>query len=349
MNTEIDILQNKLENYINIGERKANVTMRKIIDEKLALRDYIAPCNKIAFQSNGRLNCSLGGGEPFSVHDNAISQAATKMNVPTTYLRNLAKGKEQWERDLSADILNKHFDNTSRERMLVRSVNGEIRGMLSDRYKKFDSLKLYTTFLEIARKSGCKIARSHKADTRGYIEVVKPEIHNIVTENNGTVNMVIGARIRNSDFGNGALDVSMFQLNVVCLNGLTTKKVMRNVHLGAKLPDDITLSDATYQADTELKALVIKDAIKALFSSATIEEEMARISNASSKVIKIDTEIKKLQPMGVQKSEIAALEGLLMNNDPNDGIQGITAVARNCDNEERKRDLEETAGVLLYK
>ena len=37
MNTEIDILQNKLENYINIGERKANVTMRKIIDEKLAL------------------------------------------------------------------------------------------------------------------------------------------------------------------------------------------------------------------------------------------------------------------------------------------------------------------------
>jgi hypothetical protein len=70
--------------------------------------------------------------QQFSLHENAVGQLAEKMAVPSQYLRALAHGNE-WQRHLAATVLNEHSSWTERQRVLVRSVGSEVRGVLTEK------------------------------------------------------------------------------------------------------------------------------------------------------------------------------------------------------------------------
>ena len=132
---------------------------------------------------------------------------------------------------------------------------------------------------------------------------------------------------------------------------------MRQVHLGARLPDSLALSQKTYKLDTQITVSAVSDLPKGLYNKDTFVLKAIEIQSASEIDVDFDKELKQLvQKGGLLKSEGREVEKLLMNNNPEDGVtggatlwkltQGITAFAREQE-PERCRELHEISGQLM--
>ena len=260
---------------------------------------------------------------------------------------------------MAVKIVNEHSSNIDRSRLLIRSVNHEIRGILSDSYRRLNTGAIFTAFMLSVQENNSFIIDAHNGRTRNFLEVIKPKIFPIQTPNNGLIFMSLGAQIRNSDFGHGALSISFVEMQPVCLNGMVTEKILKEVHLGGRLPDDIVLSENTYKKDTETMASLVSDAMRNLFHDDFISERIRKIEKASGIEIDIQREVRELPKLGMRIEEAEKCEKVLMENNPGDGIQGgntlwklaqtIGVVARDESDPERSRDLQEIAGKVMMK
>lgn len=292
----------------------------------------------------------------FNLHGNAISQISEKMNIPAKYLRELSAG-DTWQKQLCATILNEHSGWTDRTRVLIRAVGMEVRGVLSDSYRRLNSVDILTAFIREAGNQGAVVSDAYMNDTKVWFETIIPKPMEIPTHKNGTVIIYVGARFSTSDYGNGSVDMRSFLLNGVYLNGMVRESVMRQVHLGARLPDSIALSQKTYELDTQTTVSAVTDLTRGLYSRDTLIQKAMEIQGAAKIKVDFDKELKSLVQRGaLLKNEGREVEKLLMNNNPDDGVsgeatlwkltQGITAFARE-QAPERSRELHEISGQLM--
>lgn len=360
-----EVVVNKVQRMIDSKAVGVQATMERLINEGKMAQDYIAPLGVnlkaqertpvITFSANGHLNLNMPDGA-FTLHPNAVGQVAERMGIPTKYLRQLALG-EEWERQLAAHVLNEHSGWTQRSRVLVRSVGSEVRAILSDSYRRLNSVEIITAFVEAASNQGAVIADAYMSDTKVWAETILPTPFTIPTKKNGEVIIFAGARFSTSDYGDGAVDMRTFLLNGACTNGMVRESVMKQVHLGGKLPDNLALSEETYASDTRTTVLAVRDLTAGLYSKDTIMQKAIEIQGASEIDVDFDKELKKLVSSGsLLKAEKQEVEKVLMRNDPNDGVQGgatlwkltqaITAHARELE-PTRARELHEISGALL--
>ena len=360
-----EIVTNKVQRMIDgkaIGVRE---TMERLINENKIAQDYIVPIGMhlkeqehapmVTFGGEGRLTMNLPYGQ-FKMHNNAIGQVADRMGIPQRYLRSLASG-EPWAILLAAYLLNQHSDWTQRSRVLVRTVGNQVRGVLSDSYRRLNSVEILTTFVQEAAGQGAVISDAYMNDTKVWAETILPTPITVPTKNNGDVVIFAGARFSTSDYGDGAVDMRAFLLNGVCLNGMVRESVMKQVHLGSKLPDNLALSEETYKLDTQTTVSAVKDLTKGLFSKENIMRKSLEIQEASEVEVDFTQELRRLtRDGGLLKSEGQEVEKILMRNNPDDGVQGgatlwkltqaITAHAREL-SPERSRELHEISGALM--
>ena len=360
-----EVVINKVQNMIDGKAAGVAETMERLVNEGKIAQDYIAPLGVnlkhagerpvITFAGEDGLMMNMPDGT-FSLHSNAVGQLADRMGIPSRYLKTLAGGAE-WQMMLAAEILNQHSDWTQRSRVLVRTVGRQVRGVLSDSYRRLNSVEILTAFVEEAAGQGAVISDAYMNDTKVWAETILPTPISIPTKNNGEVIIFAGARFSTSDYGDGAVDMRTFLLNGACLNGMVRESVMKQVHLGSKLPDSLALSERTYRLDTETTVSAVRDLTRGLYSKETIMQKALEIQGASEIEVDFDRELKKLQSNGsILKAEQQAVEKLLMNNNPDDGVQGgatlwkltqaITAHAREL-TPERARELHEISGHLL--
>jgi hypothetical protein len=132
---------------------------------------------------------------------------------------------------LAAEILNEHSGWTERSRVLVRTVGEQVRGVLSDSYRRLNSVEILTAFVQEAAKQGAVISDAYMNDTKVWAETILPQPLVIPTAKNGDVIIFAGARFSTSDYGDGAVDMRAFLLNGACLNGMVRESVMKQVHL----------------------------------------------------------------------------------------------------------------------
>ena len=360
------VVMNKVQKMIDGKAVGVQATMERLINEGKIAQDFIAPIGVnlkvndhapvITFDGQGsKLAMNMPTGQ-FSLHDNAIAQLADRMGVPQRYLRTLASG-EAWSRQLAAHLLNEHSGWTQRTRVLVRTVGQQVRGVLSDSYRRLNSVEILTAFVQEAAGQGAVISDAYMNDTKVWAETILPQPLVIPTAKNGDVVIFAGARFSTSDYGDGAVDMRAFLLNGACLNGMVRESVMKQVHLGSKLPDNLALSQQTYELDTKTTVSAVKDLTRGLFSKDNLMQKAYEIQGASEMDVDLEREVKKLTKEGwLLKSEGQEVEKLLMKNDPEDGVQGgatlwkltqaITAHAREL-SPERSRELHELSGHLL--
>ncbi len=361
-----EVVMNKVQRMIDGKAVGVQATMQRLIDEGKIAQDFIAPIGVnlkmndhspvITFDGSGaHLSMNMPNGA-FSLHDNAISQLADRMGVPQKYLRTLASG-EDWSRQLAAHLLNEHSGWTQRSRVLVRTVGQQVRGVLSDSYRRLNSVEILTAFVQEAAGQGAVISDAYMNDTKVWAETILPQPLVIPTAKNGDVVIFAGARFSTSDYGDGAVDMRAFLLNGACLNGMVRESVMKQVHLGSKLPDNLALSQQTYELDTRTTVSAVRDLTRGLFSKDNLMQKAYEIQGASEMDVDLEREVRKLTKEGwLYKSEGQEVEKLLMKNDPEDGVQGgatlwkltqaITAHAREL-SPERSRELHELSGHLL--
>lgn len=359
------VVMNKVQSMIDGKAMGVQATMERLVNEGKIAQDYIAPLGVnlrakqhdpvITFNGENGLMMNMPDGQ-FSLHANAVGQLADRMGVPQRYLRTLAGG-EEWQVLLAAQILNEHSGWTQRSRVLVRTVGKQVRGVLSDSYRRLNSVEILTAFVEEAANQGAVISDAYMNDTKVWAETILPQPIVVPTKNNGDVVIFAGARFSTSDYGDGAVDMRAFLLNGACLNGMVRESVMRQMHLGAKLPDSLALSQQTYELDTQTTVSAVRDLTRGLFLPENIKEKAYEIQGASEIEVDLEKEVKKLTSNGsLLKAEGQEVEKLLMKNDPNDGIQGgstlwkltqaITAHARTL-TPERSRELHEISGALM--
>lgn len=359
------VVMNKVQRMIDGKAVGVQATMERLINEGKMAQDYIAPIGVnlkaqehapvITFTGDNALMMNMPDGQ-FTMHDNAIGQMADRMGIPQRYLRSLASG-EPWAIALAAYLLNQHSDWTQRSRVLVRTVGTQVRGILSDSYRRLNSVEILTAFVQEAAGQGAVISDAYMNDTKVWAETILPTPITVPTKNNGDVIIFAGARFSTSDYGDGAVDMRAFLLNGACLNGMVRESVMKQVHLGSKLPDNLALSQQTYELDTKTTVSAVKDLTKGLFSKDNLMAKAVEIQGASEVEVDFDRELKKLTSNGgLLKQEGKEVEKILMRNNPDDGVQGgatlwkltqaITAHAREL-TPERSRELHELSGQLL--
>lgn len=244
------------------------------------------------------------------------------MDIPSRYLREMAAG-EPWQRALAADMLNRHSIHTPRARVLLRTVGAQVRGVLSDSYRRIDSQSTLIAFLEEAKRQGAVICDAYMSDTKVWAETILPAPLTIPTAKNGHVVIFMGARFSTSDYGDGALDMRAFLLNGVCLNGMVRESVWKQIHLGAKLPGNLRLSDRTYELDTQATVSAVRDLARQLYSRETIRKKAVEIQRASETDVDFTAELQRLVKNNrLLKNESEQVEQLLMQNRPEDGLSG---------------------------
>ncbi len=174
-------------------------TINRLLSEGRIAQDFIAPIGVsqrskerpvISFKAEGRVQMAMPEGN-FNLHGNAISQISEKMGIPAKYLRELSAG-DVWQKQLCATILNEHSGWTERTRVLIRAVGMEVRGVLSDSYRRLNSVDILTAFIREAGGQGAVVSDAYMNDTKVWCETILPTPIEIPTRKNGISDLTKG-------------------------------------------------------------------------------------------------------------------------------------------------------------
>lgn len=297
-----------------------------------------------------------------SLHENALSQIAEKTGFYNKYLNDLRKmnpqqkreGDEPWANELIAYNLNTLLSH-SNERHLIRSVGAEkeeIRGFLSDRFRRLDSRPLLDAFMGGCKSIGAVPVDGYALDTRVRMRAVLP----VVFEPVDNEVMLFGIQWGNSDFGNGGHCLSLFNIRVWCTNTAITDEVLRQVHIGKKLEDNIIYSKKTLELDTRTNVSALQDIINHVLSPNAVNGYLEHIRFAAEEQID-HRDVTRILKEKLTKAEAAGVEGLfdgpdVLNLPPGNTTYRLSnAISFFAQGEKvsraRRLDLEQIAGSLV--
>lgn len=351
-----------LERKIQDGRKSALALFERINTE--APQDSIAKGSALRFGTHVFETIErLHGGEPkpelvmgygdtgARIHKHALGQLASKAGVPGAYAAEMAQG-ELWQRKLIAGVLNEHYhQGNPNGRYLVRNVKGEVRGFLSDKYRRLDSRPLVEAFAEECGKVGAVPVDGIWSDTRVSLRALLPSVFEPVS---GEV-IALGVEWGNSDFGAAMHAVRAFILRVWCLNGATMENALAQVHLGRGISDDIELSAQTYRLDTKASISALRDVVGNVLAPQKVAALCAGIQQAHEN--KVDWKnVKAGLAKSLLKGEMAAAEAAFNSPDVVNLPAGNTMwrvsnalswIAGSTEDADRKLELQRLAGQVI--
>jgi hypothetical protein len=230
----------------------------------------------------------------FRIHSNARNQIIQKSGlIGSTTARKLLERKEVWATSALANLMNDVYANVGRDRVLTRTVNGEVRGFLSDRYRRLDSGPIVQSFIQESRALNAIPTEARFADTKISLTMSLPELFEPIQNEF----VIIGVNLSNSDYGNGRLSLKFGLTRVFCANLCVRTEAFKQVHLGRKLDEDIAWSDKTYELDKNTMVSALSDVTKKYLSKEFVQKEVTTIKEAAEQ----EVDIRKLLE-GLRKS-----------------------------------------------
>jgi len=210
--------------------------VRELDRQQKAKRDFIADSGKVEMNNDNnelRLNLYNGNGDPqesFEIRETAHEQIAGKLQIPKTYYDRMAADSPEL---LTTNV--NHWLHEEPKRYMVRTMDGQARALLSNRYRPLDNYDLAQAALPVLaqyRDDGLQIRDCGLTDRRLYIKATVQSLKAEVTV--GDV-VEAGIVISNSEIGCGSLRVEPMTFRLVCLNGMISATSIRQTHLGRKL------------------------------------------------------------------------------------------------------------------
>jgi hypothetical protein len=288
------------------------------------------------------------------LHRHAVQQMAQTADLPIKFIDGLQTAPERWAKELLAYNLSTIFSNRfAKNRYLLRSVSGEVRGFLSDRYRRLDSRPIVEAFATAVQQKGALPYDGYVTDTKITLQAIMPEVYEPIP---GEM-MAYGLSLENSDFGNGALSVRAYLLRIWCSNLAITQEEMRQVHLGRRLDESMVYSQRTYKLDAETTVSALRDVIATQLDAGALHRRMEAIRHANDQSVDAAT-TKELLRKALLKSEADAVIEAYNSPDTYSLPAGNTTwrlsnaiswVAGKTEDAERKLDLMKFAGEVLPK
>jgi hypothetical protein len=338
----------KMEAIIAHGRTQAEGVLRQVFEDQPA--DSIAPAGRLDWRPTGEGVEVLIGDRPAQIHSHALGQMAQRAEIPAAYVSHLM-GSE-WGRDLLATNLRRGYqEGRHGARFLVREVRGEVRGFLSDRFRRIDSRPVFGAFVDAVKGIGAVPANGSALATKSEIKAILP----VILEPLGpTEPMLLGLQLLNSDFGDGALTLRTFTYRLWCTNAATMEESLRQVHLGRRLDDGISYSDTTYRLDTEATVSALTDTVRGLLGPEGQAKIVATVKAAHE--AGLDPRQARTMLKGLTKAETEAVIETFNAPDVTACPAGQTAwrlsnalswVANGTEDRSRALEMERLAGDVL--
>ena len=323
-------------------------------------KDYLAPTTKLKLVPKpeaGVTFSGLNGGE-YGIRPFAHSQIAGETNIPKAYYDRMLTQSP----DLLAENVNHWFNKEPKTRM-VRTLDGNVRAFLSDRYRPLDNYDLMRAALPVAREKNLRVVSSALTDTRLYLKAtdptltapaIRPKVRGDVVE--------AGIVLRNSEIGDGALAVESLLWQLSCLNGAIVGISLRKFHIGRKWVESeevmAILSDGAKAAQDHAFWLTFKDVITAAFNPEIFHENVSKMNLAATRgiaTVKIEKVIEKAVEVTLGAKGNDTIKGSLLKNFVEGGdltqwglsyAMTLTAQAETLDYE-TATDLERAGGAII--
>jgi hypothetical protein len=213
--------------------------------------------------------------EQFGVTRHAHRQIGDRLGIPGKYMDRMREEAPQ----LMADNVN-HWFQEAPERRLVRTLDGDVRAFLSDRYHRIDNFDVAETVLPVLSEiPDLRVVSCEVTESRMYLKAVTPRIAGEVTKGD---EVQAGVMITNSEIGRGSLSVTPLVYRLVCLNGMILPDSRyRKYHVGARADESEALyellSDETREADDRAIMLKVRDVVRGAMDEAVFKKTVGRL------------------------------------------------------------------------
>ncbi len=216
--------------------------------------------------------------ETFIIHDLAHKQIADRLQIPQRYYN---KMRIEYP-DLLDNNINSWFSKTP-ERRMIRTLDGNVRAFLSDRYRRLDNLELADTVLPLIQEmKSAEVISSQITDTHMYIKVINKKLKAEVAV--GDV-VQAGIVISNSEVGLGSLKVEPLLYRMVCKNGLIVKDyAQKRYHVGKQIDSDDSayeiFSDETLAQDDKAFFMKVQDTVRTAIDEVKFNSSVEKLRSA---------------------------------------------------------------------
>lgn len=158
---------------------------------------------------------------------------------------------------------------------MLRTLDGSVRAVLSDRYRRLDNFELAESVLPILQQvPELRFESMELTETRMYLKCVTPRLSCEMAP--GDI-VQAGVVISNSEVGLGMLSIQPLLYRLVCRNGLiAADRALRKTHVGRAVGQDEepgqVFQDDTLRADDRAFFLKVRDVVQATVSEGTFQQ-----------------------------------------------------------------------------
>jgi hypothetical protein len=206
----------------------------------------------------------------------ARRQLADKLKIPYAYFERM--------REDQPTLLDRNVNTwlqSEEDRRMLRTLDGQVRAVLSDRYRRLDNFDLAESVLPILQQlPEVRFESVELTETKMYLKCITPRLKYEMAP--GDV-VQAGVVISNSEVGQGTLSVQPLLFRLVCSNGLIVPdRSLRKTHVGRALGGEDeriqVYQDDTLRADDKAFFLKVRDVVQAAVSECNLPPDGAEVA-----------------------------------------------------------------------
>lgn len=328
-------------------------------------RDVVADTRMIEMViPDGTPHLSVPGAGQYPLTRHASTQLAEKVGIPQRYFDRMAGSAP----DLLAANVNRWLLQEP-ERRLIRVADGQVRALLSERYRPLDSYDLAVRVAERAVEHQAHVVEASLSETRMYLKLTVPGAREslgaltpvqkaeAVRSGRGIANLdadyvVPGLVVSNSDVGAGAFRVEPYVYRLVCSNGMIGEMSLKQIHVGEKLDlGEIVFSERTQSLSDKTLWSKVSDVLDATFTPSTFRAMLDRLKGAQNVALPKVVEVVDVvaRDLGITEERKARILQLVSVEGPTAyGLaQAITGAAQDAPGVDEQVAAERYAGTLI--
>lgn len=253
--------------------------LTRINDSK---KDFIVPAAKLEMTKDAKLSFTNGSSHEFGVTNWANNQLSQYLNIPRAYYDRLRTNNPS----LLSENVNWGLSTLPEDRRMIRTLDGNVRAVLSSRYRRLDSYDLVQSVLPSMIDAKMDVVSTDITEKRLYVRALLPALKKDVTPGD---TVQYGLQISSSDVGAGSLRVEPLLFRLVCSNGMITSHAMKKYHIGRNMAegDDVMelLSERTIQMTDEAFWSQVQDVVAASMRPEIFDAQVAKLQDAASQRI----------------------------------------------------------------